>query len=260
MICPKCLKFYFKHAYFDKHIRSNNCIKMPPSSTKDNQVVLKVEKNDKEEKINLDLLKIETDNIITKNVNDIFLKYSNSNFENNITIQEIKKNILLLNQEILNLKQRISILEKNEPPQEIITPVTNTTEIPSNIKIIKKEKINMPDIIIKEHLNNKSLDSDCDLLYKIYIKNIPEDLIPIKKDKKKNEIIFWNGIDWQPDSNILKNIFSYNLKKLYTKVNIVIDNNPDNNYLNNQEHINNLTKNKKYQQDLFEYFIEKYCA
>ena len=27
MFCPKCNKFYYKKSYFDKHIRSNDCIK-----------------------------------------------------------------------------------------------------------------------------------------------------------------------------------------------------------------------------------------
>jgi len=271
-MCPKCSKFYFKKAYFDKHIRENCCLKNINFVESSDKVVEKpvnnfMEIEDEIEKIALRELKSRQKqpiDIINDGMENIVNKVIMEN--HNINVEEIsylKKQMDLFKIEINLLKERVKILEKNEinssiqneeKPMEI-----NNVSNEEILKIIRKEKVNISDEVGKQYLNYRSYTSDAELLYKIYLEGTRKDLIPIKKNKK-NDCIFWNGNDWVEDNGggNLKTIFSYNLKKIYTKVNVVEDKSAQSaDYLLNQEYINNLSS-KKYQQQLYSFFLEKY--
>jgi hypothetical protein len=113
--------------------------------------------------------------------------------------------------------------------------------------------------IVGRYLSYKEVESDCELLGKYYFDDIPKDDYPLKKDKK-NDSYFWNGDEWIEDNGTnLKSILSNNLRKLYTKINVISDQNSNPNYLENQEHINKINT-KKYQMKLYNLFMEKYCG
>ena len=249
MICPKCNKFYFKKAYYDRHIISNKCVKkmnIQNNNTEIEDLPLILE----------DDTKIEEKIVTKKNPED-----------NNLYDEQIN----LLRIEINLLKERVKLLEKMECKKDDNTNQTalvsyninnnnnnNNNNNVSVIKSVKKEKINMDLEIIKYYFNYRDVESDVELLYKCYFENTKKEQYPIKTNKK-NETIFWNGEEWIVDNGTnLKLILSHNLRKMYTKVNIVPENNvPSPDYLNNQEHINNLN-NKKYQNTLYNLFLEKY--
>jgi len=239
MICPKCNKFYFKKAYYDKHIILNKCVKKinnENTNTDIENLPLVIEEVNKlDEKI-----------VIKKNPE-----------ENNLYDEQIN----LLKIEINLLKERVKLLEKMECKKDDNTNTTAVVTYNNNdpiIKAVKKEKINMDLDVIKYYFNYRDVESDVELIYKCYFENTKKEQYPIKTNKK-NETIFWNGEEWIVDNGTnLKLILSHNLRKMYTKVNIVPENNvPSPDYLNNQEHINNLN-NKKYQNTLYNLFLEKY--
>jgi len=126
-------------------------------------------------------------------------------------------------------------------------------------RAIKSEKIQMDPIIVGRYLSYKEIESDCELLGKYYFDDIPKEDYPLKRDKK-NDSYFWNGDEWIEDNGTnLKSILSNNLRKLYTKINVISDQNSNTNYLENQEHINKINT-KKYQMKLYNLFMEKYCG
>ena len=225
MFCPKCNKFYYKKSYFDKHIRANDCIK-----------------------------KI------------ISIDYKHSRVTTELLLAQINS----MHDRITNLEEaltKVSSLPKEKSPELNIESGTNQDKrmalvVYKNInpsRSIKNEKIQMEPGIIERYLSYKEVESDCELLGKYYFDDITKEDYPLKRDKK-NDCYFWNGDEWIEDNGTnLKSILSNNLRKLYTKINVISDQNSNPNYLENQEHINKINT-KKYQMKLYNLFIEKYCG
>lgn len=225
MFCPKCNKFYYKKSYFDKHIRTNDCIK-----------------------------KI------------ISVDYKHSRITTELLLAQINS----LHDRITNLEEALSKVSSVPTENTVVSPIElNTNQdkplsliVYKNInpnRAIKNEKIQMDPEIVGRYLSYKEVESDCELLGKYYFDDIPKDDYPLKRDKK-NDSYFWNGDEWIEDNGTnLKSILSSNLRKLYTKINVISDQNSNPNYLENQEHINKINT-KKYQMKLYNLFMEKYCG
>lgn len=225
MFCPKCNKFYYKKSYFDKHIRTNDCIK-----------------------------KI------------ISIDYKHSRITTELLLAQINS----LHDRIANLEEalsKISSVPTEAPPITPSEPMSNQDKrlaliVYKNInpnRAIKNEKIQMDPEIVGRYLSYKEIESDCELLGKYYFDDIPKEDYPLKRDKK-NDSYFWNGDEWIEDNGTnLKSILSNNLRKLYTKINVLSDQNSNPNYLENQEHINKINT-KKYQMKLYNLFMEKFCG
>jgi len=283
MICPKCCKTYYKKAYFENHLKNSNCLKNVQETNqipeefhsitdkfggficidKDDDIESEIEKvalqhiKNKVKKEPIDILNRGIDQIMTKAV-------MNNNTDKNEEIDLLRKQLEICKIEINLLKERVNFLEKKDlKTMDLISIDDEKSEksLGENIRAVKKEKINISDEISMQYLESKSINSDTELLFKIYFEGLRKDLLPIRKNKK-NDCIFWNGTDWIEDigGSNLKMIFSYNLKKIYTRVNVVNDQLlPSADYLSNQEHINKLSNNPKYQNELYTFFIEKYC-
>lgn len=259
MICLKCNKLYSKKAYYEKHIQKNNCIiEANNISLKENTIVNQQKKISKKEQ--LEILDQDIDEIISR-----VLKQPDS-FEE---VSELKKVVESLKNEIYFLKDKVKDLEniwknsnefENEQQKDtkgIIIDGEETNINTDDIKTVKKERMLIDDDIVKNYLNSKSIESDCELLYKYYLENIKKNFYPIKRSKnKKYDCCYWNGDDWveDPAGNNLKSIFTSNLKKVYNRINIHSE--PE--YLNNQEHINDIVNNKRYQNSLYCMFMDKY--
>ena len=225
MFCPKCNKFYYKKSYFDKHIRTNDCIK-----------------------------KI------------ISVDYKHSRITTELLLAQINS----LHDRITNLEEALSKVSSVPAENSVVSPTELTTNqdkrlaliVYKNInpnRAIKNEKIQMDPEIVERYLSYKEIESDCELLGKYYFDEISKEDYPLKKDKK-NDSYFWNGDEWIEDNGTnLKSILSSNLRKLYTKINVITDQISNPNYLENQEHINKINT-KKYQMKLYNLFIEKYCG
>ena len=225
MFCPKCNKFYYKKSYFDKHIRTNDCIK-----------------------------KI------------ISIDYKHSRITTELLLAQINS----LHDRITNLEEALSKVSSVPAENSVVVPTELTTNqdkrlaliVYKNInpnRAIKNEKIQMDPEIVERYLSYKEIESDCELLGKYYFDEISKEDYPLKKDKK-NDSYFWNGDEWIEDNGTnLKSILSNNLRKLYTKINVITDQISNPNYLENQEHINKINT-KKYQMKLYNLFIEKYCG
>ena len=225
MFCPKCNKFYYKKSYFDKHIRTNDCIK-----------------------------KI------------ISVDYKHSRITTELLLAQINS----LHDRITNLEEALSKVSSVPAENSVVSPTEITTNqdkrlaliVYKNInpnRAIKNEKIQMDPEIVERYLSYKEIESDCELLGKYYFDEISKEDYPLKKDKK-NDSYFWNGDEWIEDNGTnLKSILSSNLRKLYTKINVITDQISNPNYLENQEHINKINT-KKYQMKLYNLFIEKYCG
>ena len=225
MFCPKCNKFYYKKSYFDKHIRTNDCIK-----------------------------KI------------ISVDYKHSRITTELLLAQINS----LHDRITNLEEALSKVSSVPAENSVVLPTEITTNqdkrlaliVYKNInpnRAIKNEKIQMDPEIVERYLSYKEIESDCELLGKYYFDEISKEDYPLKKDKK-NDSYFWNGDEWIEDNGTnLKSILSNNLRKLYTKINVITDQISNPNYLENQEHINKINT-KKYQMKLYNLFIEKYCG
>ena len=225
MFCPKCNKFYYKKSYFDKHIRTNDCIK-----------------------------KI------------ISIDYKHSRITTELLLAQINS----LHDRITNLEEALSKVSSVPAENSVVVPTELTTNqdkrlaliVYKNInpnRAIKNEKIQMDPEIVERYLSYKEIESDCELLGKYYFDEIPKEDYPLKRDKK-NDSYFWNGDEWIEDNGTnLKSILSNNLRKLYTKINVISDKNSNTNYLENQEHINKINT-KKYQMKLYNLFMEKYCG
>lgn len=260
MICPRCNKFYFKKTYFDKHIKSNVCLKKMSSPSDnleediENAIKKVTDQITNREKIE------NTPNILERDIENVIHKV----VKENINDPDYKQQIDLLTIELNLLKERVSMLEKMETNEAVKQNMEivcyDNTKTTTNIRAVKKEKIDMDLEIAKTYFNFRDLESDVSLLTKYYFENIEKQNYPIRTNKK-NELIFWNGEEWIVDNGSnLKIILAYNLRKIYTKINIVPENNaPSPDYLNNQEHINNLN-NKKYQISLYNLFLEKSCV
>lgn len=280
MICPKCYKTYYKKAYFENHLKNNSCLKkmeekVIPVQEEYHSITEKFDDNDDIEseiqKVALkhikNKVKKEPIDILNRGIDQIIKKaVMNKSTEKNEEIDLLRRQLDLFKVEINLLKERVNFLEKKDfKNMDLIKFDDEKSEkniiTNENIRAIKKEKIYIEDDVSMQYLECKSVNSDAELLYKIYFEGIRKDLLPIRKNKK-NDCIFWNGSDWIEDigGSNLKMIFSYNLKKIYTKVNVVNDQSlPSADYLSNQEHINKLGNNNKYQHELYTYFIEKYC-
>ena len=225
MFCPKCNKFYYKKSYFDKHIRSNDCIK-----------------------------KI------------ISIDYKHSRITTELLLAQINS----LHDRIANLEEALSKVHAHPQESQIDKQLDTSANQDKRLSLIvykninpnraiKNEKIQMDSDIVGRYLSYKEVESDCELLGKYYFDDIPRDDYPLKRDKK-NDSYFWNGDEWIEDNGTnLKSILSSNLRKLYTKINIISDQNSNPNYLENQEHINKINT-KKYQMKLYNLFMEKYCG
>jgi hypothetical protein len=225
MFCPKCNKFYYKKSYFDKHIRTNDCIKK----------IISVDY--KHSRITTELLLAQINSLHDRitNLEEALSKVSSTPPETNV----ILPSELAVNQD----KRLALIVYKNINPN----------------RAIKNEKIQMDPEIVERYLSYKEIESDCELLGKYYFDDIPKEDYPLKKDKK-NDSYFWNGDEWIEDNGTnLKSILSSNLRKLYTKINVISEQISNPNYLENQEHINKINT-KKYQMKLYNLFMEKYCG
>jgi len=234
MICLKCNKFYRKKSYFENHVSKCGVVSLP----------VKTEKTKKEENP-IEFLDKEFENIIQKAIKK----------KNDAEIQDLKEQFSVLSKQFDALKEKVKLIEIMLPKP--IEEVMESNDLNNNIKTVRKERMNLDDKIVKEHLDEKNIKSDCQLLYKYYFEDVEKDLYPIKKSgNKKNECIFWNGTDWIEDSggNYLKDIFSNNLRKVYNKVNI-ISGTKDVEHVSNHEYINNLST-KKYQSNLYDFFCE----
>lgn len=261
MICPKCNKCYFKKAYYQKHLERNNCLKSVKKIDKSPIISEEPTEDDIENAIKRVTDSIisnrKTNNILEKGMEEIITKVIKDNSEEN----NIKSQLDSILVELNLLKERVSLLERVEPKIETNQVKETAVVLFENkkIKSIKKEKINIEKEIAQNYLSYRDVESDAQLLHKYYIDDVNKQDIPIKKNKSNN-YIFWNGEEWiQDNGNNLKSILIYNLKKLYTKNNIVDDSNNSSEYLINQEHINSLNT-KKYQQKLHSIFLEKYCV
>jgi hypothetical protein len=225
MFCPKCNKFYYKKSYYDKHIRTNDCIKK----------IISVDY--KHSRITTELLLAQINSLHDRitNLEEALSKVSSTPPENTV----ILPSELAINQD----KRLALIVYKNINPN----------------RAIKNEKIQMDPEIVERYLSYKEVESDCELLGKYYFDDIPKEDYPLKKDKK-NDSYFWNGDKWIEDNGTnLKSILSSNLRKLYTKINVISEQISNPNYLENQEHINKINT-KKYQMKLYNIFMEKYCG
>jgi hypothetical protein len=225
MFCPKCNKFYYKKSYFDKHIRSNDCIKK----------IISIDY--KHSRITTELLLAQINSLHDRitNLEEALSKAQSPTPE----IQVDKHLDISVNQD----KRMALIVYKNINPN----------------RAIKNEKIQMDSDIVGRYLSYKEVESDCELLGKYYFDDIAKDDYPLKRDKK-NDSYFWNGDEWIEDNGTnLKSILSNNLRKLYTKINVISDQNSNPNYLENQEHINKINT-KKYQMKLYNLFMDKYCG
>jgi len=225
MFCPKCNKFYYKKSYYDKHIRTNDCIKK----------IISVDY--KHSRITTELLLAQINSLHDRitNLEEALSKVSSTLPENTV----ILPSELAINQD----KRLALIVYKNINPN----------------RAIKNEKIQMDPEIVERYLSYKEVESDCELLGKYYFDDIPKEDYPLKKDKK-NDSYFWNGDEWIEDNGTnLKSILSSNLRKLYTKINVISEQISNPNYLENQEHINKINT-KKYQMKLYNIFMEKYCG
>jgi hypothetical protein len=215
MFCPKCNKFYYKKSYFDKHIRTNDCIKK----------IISVDY--KHSRITTELLLAQINSLHDRitNLEEALLKTQSIPQEKTVIHNQLE---ISTNQD----KRMALIVYKNINPN----------------RAIKNEKIQMDSDIVTRYLSYKEIESDCELLGKYYFDEIP------------NDSYFWNGDEWIEDNGTnLKSILSNNLRKLYTKINVISDQNSNPNYLENQEHINKINT-KKYQMKLYNLFLEKYCA
>jgi hypothetical protein len=225
MFCPKCNKFYYKKSYFDKHIRTNDCIKK----------IISIDY--KHSRITTELLLAQINSMHDRitNLEEALCKVSSLPQE---------KSVELNLESAANQDRRMAlIVYKNINPS----------------RSIKNEKIQMDPMIVERYLSYKEVESDCELLGKYYFDDISKDDYPLKRDKK-NDCYFWNSDEWIEDNGTnLKSILSNNLRKLYTKINVISDQNSNPNYLENQEHINKINT-KKYQMKLYNLFIEKYCG
>lgn len=246
MFCPKCNKFYYRKTYFNKHINLNNCIKNIKINKIENNIsksiteLLLAEINLLKNRIN-DLEKLNSqndkkqDDQSSDNLNDCTI--SKIDCQSNDSNDNICDNTC--DQAYDNLEQSDT---KNNPNKEI-----------------KNERINIPIDVINQYLSYKDIESDVELLGKYYFEGITKENHPIKRNKK-NDCYFWNGSDWIEDNGTnLKSIISNNLRKLYTKINVISDNITNNSYLDNQEHINQINT-KKYQMKLYTLFLDKYCG
>lgn len=226
MFCPKCNKFYYKKSYFDKHINMNNCIK----------------------KI------ISIDNKNSRITTELLLAQINAMHDRISNLEEaLSKN----NSFIDNNSKQSEHSEQSEQSERKMALIVYKNINPN--RAIKNEKIQMENDIVRRYLSYKEIESDCELLGKYYFDDISKDDYPLKRDKK-NDCYFWNGDEWIEDNGTnLKSILSNNLRKLYTKINVISEHNPNTNYLENQEHINQINT-KKYQMKLYTLFVEKYCG
>ena len=185
MFCPKCNKFYYKKSYFDKHIRTNDCIKK----------IISVDY--KHSRITTELLLAQINSLHDRitNLEEALSKVSSVPAENSV----VSPTELTTNQD----KRLALIVYKNINPN----------------RAIKNEKIQMDPEIVERYLSYKEIESDCELLGKYYFDEISKEDYPLKKDKK-NDSYFWNGDEWIEDNGTnLKSILSNNLRKLYTKIN-----------------------------------------
>ena len=294
--CDKCEKTFKKEPLYQKHLASK-CGKKGSSLKKSENSKIIVEKiidskneediknlvvkNDEHFKIetekiennDLDLSneipKSQINNYEIKNIvvdnkikNDIYgsenTKKPSSNYpKNNIDkFQLILDKLYSFEDIIKNISNKVDNLEKQ------FNSLNQSSNKQSNIQItpIKKERWKV-NIDYKSYLRERSIDKDVELLYKIYIENMAKENLPIKK-LKKNDVTFWDGANWVIDNNsvLLKDIFSANLKKIYSFVNTLNETKENNTeYLNQQEYIHGL-KNKKYQQQMIQLFLEKYCS
>jgi hypothetical protein len=226
MFCPKCNKFYYKKSYFDKHIRTNDCIKK----------IISIDY--KHSRITTELLLAQINSLHDRitNLEEALSKVSSIPPENSVILPSSELDI---NQD----KRLALIVYKNINPN----------------RAIKNEKIQMDPEIVGRYLSYKEIESDCELLGKYYFDDIQKEDYPLKKDKK-NDSYFWNGDEWIEDNGTnLKSIISNNLRKLYTKINVISEQVSNPNYLENQEHINKINT-KKYQMKLYNLFMEKYCG
>jgi len=246
MICIKCQKFYLSRAYYEKHLQKDSCLRKinnaKPVKKEPIKINIEIEKQ---------LIKKERENFefLENEILELKSKYESLNTDFNLL--KIDHN---------QLKEKFNNIEKNTPKESLSTIKSDIIEDDDsnfeNIKIVKMERMNIDDDIIRNFLKQKSLSADCGLLNYYYLENTKKNLYPIKRHKtKKMDCYYWNGSDWIEDNsgNNLKNIFINNLKKVYNKVNL----SGSADYLDNQEYINNIGATK-YKTLLYNFFIESY--
>lgn len=255
MICPRCSKYYFKESYFRKHIQENRCFKKQTPYVEQQEISkAEVEIEEAIKKVTDELRNPEK--VLEKGMEEIISKVVKKE-------DDLKKQMETMYMELNILKERVKMLENNQKNnttdfQEKIEKTENLSLVVYNKnKSVKKERLPIDDDTAKKFLKYRDIDSDAELLGKYYFDDEQECI----KRNKKNEITFWNGDEWAIDNGTnLRNILVHNLRKLYTKINVVTENSSSSgDTLANQEHINNLNS-KKYQSSLYNTFVNKFCV
>jgi hypothetical protein len=274
-ICENCNQAFRKEALYNSHLAKNSCKKNKVHVDENDQNIMKFYKNGEINQHNLDKNikeisineKFTKKKIIIPNKDDDEESISSNITEDNAKIKA-KKNVgrkRTINYDFEGMETRLIRLE--EKMDMILNFMEELKDKRVNINgddnshqfiCVKKEKLKMEDENVLESLKQKSIESDAEVLYGYYLRDIEHKNYSIKK-LKSNEYTFLGECGWQIDKNgvELKVILSHNLKKLYTRINRyeIIQNNDD--VLKNQEYINSIS-DKKYQTNLLEMFSDKY--
>lgn len=163
-----------------------------------------------------------------------------------------------MNLELENIMKLLNtIIDQNNRIEKML--IQNNAHIPDievkqSYKDVKKEYFDLDKSFIKECLNMYSVYGDIKIFKKIYIDNIPSEFYPIRNIKKKFQ--YWNNNHMNNDNNgeYIKNTISHNIEQCYTSIN-VYDNNDMDDFLRNQDHINQLS-DEKYKDLLLSQIVE----
>jgi hypothetical protein len=111
---------------------------------------------------------------------------------------------------------------------------------------IKLEDINIDNDFIAKCLHTCSINGDVKLFKKIYIDNIPKEYYPIRNIKKTYQ--YWNNDHMNDDDSngtYIKNTILKNIERAYLRINTFENySNDTEQFLKNQEHINNIMEEK----------------
>ena len=273
--CENCNKGFRKEALYNSHLAKNSCKKTKIQVDENDQNIMKFYKNEEDNESNLDK------NIKEISINEKGAKKSimipkkdddEESIASNVTEESTKIKVKkavgrkrTINYDFEGMEARlIRVEEKMDLILKFMEELKdkrvniNGDDNSNQFICVKKEKLKLEDENVLESLNQKSIESDAEILYDYYLRDIEHKNYSIKK-LKSNEYTFLGECGWQIDKNgvELKVILSHNLKKMYTRVNRyeIIQNNDD--VLKNQEYINGIS-DKKYQTTLLEMFSEKY--
>jgi hypothetical protein len=203
-------------------------------SLKNNNLQLE-EKIKSLESLILDLsTKINSSNLVISDNN-------NNNNNNNNKSEEFekikKKNI---KKEIIIEKKQLNIENDNDSDDSFVEN--------KNFKYhdIKLEDINIDNDFISKCLHMCSINGDIKLFKKIYIDNTPKEYYPIRNIKKTYQ--YWNNNHMNDDDSngtYIKNTILKNIERAYLRINTFENySNDTEQFLKNQEHINNIMEEK----------------